>query len=156
MAETKLGCLVSVRLADGRIRRFQNWARSNDNLTFQNKVYRYFNFPVPPLARTIGERAETVSLALPLVGASEYSYFPLREWIADGSLGNALLEFTLFDFETTIYKHHFIVAEILTFVEDGNSTAELRLRQPDDRTAQILTAIYSYRLIGDAPSFSAF
>lgn len=158
MSDIKLGCLVSVRLTDGRTRRFHNWNRdqTKEILTFQNKNYKYFSFPVPPLNRTIGERAESVSLILPLVGASEYGYFPLREWIASGALSNALLEFTIFDFAATIYRHHFTVAEIVTTRSEGQSVAELRLRQPDDRTSIVMTAVYNHKTIGDSPSYSAF
>jgi hypothetical protein len=154
--EIKLGCLVSVVLADGRIRRFQNWDWKQEALAFQGYNYKYFNFPIPPLQRIVGERSETVSLILPLVGASEYGYFPIREWLKMGVLSNAIFQFKIFDFEATVYQHTFVTAEVVTQRTDGQSVAEFRLRQADDKTNVVMTSVYNYKTIGESPSYSAF
>lgn len=147
-------CLATIQLIDGRVRRFQNWQRQP--LYFNARKYVYFNFPLPPLTRSIGERAESVSLILPNVGASEYGYMPLREWAQGSELDNALITFDILDGGNTLYQHSFIVAERVFQSIDNRSTIELRLRQPDDRNATVMTAIYSYSNVGEPPSFSAF
>lgn len=151
---SQLLTLITVRLVDGRVRRFQN--SQAEALTFRLNRYEYFNFTMPALARTIGEKAETVSILLPNVGASEYGYFPLREWVQDGTLDNALIVFEVFDYENTLYQHSLIIAEKVVQQQDRRGIVELRLRQPDDRYAAIMTAVYNYKTIGESPTYSAF
>jgi hypothetical protein len=140
-----------LRLNDGRSRYFQNWDRDRD-LLFNGHAHKYLNFPIPPLKRSIGEDAGTISLTLPNVGSAEFGYLPLREWAQQDFIENALLQFWIFIGDNILATYSFSVAERVF----SQRVIELRLRQPDDGFARALTAVYDYNLIGETPNYSAF
>jgi hypothetical protein len=140
-----------LRLSNGQARYFQNWDDTKA-LIFRGQSYRYLPFPLPPLKRSIGEDATTISLDLPNVGSSEFGYVPLRDWAQQDLIENALIKFEVSDGGNIMQRHSFCVAERIF----NEAKIELRLRQPDDGFVRVMTKVYDWRLIGETPNYSAF
>ena len=144
---------MQIKLLDGTTRYLQNW--QIDPLVYKDKNWNYMPFPIPPFSRKMGEDAQTVQLTIPNLGAREHGYLPIRDWIQNGQISGAFLDFLIFNGSNLIVPHTFVVAEQSIESSRGNSTNEIKLnlRQPDDRRAVILTATYNNGNLGEVPVF---
>ena len=141
-------CLAKIHLSDGTIRRIQNWQYIP--LVWRNKTWNYVDFPIPPLAKKIGEDAQSVILTLPNISSGEHGYLPIRDWIESGNTFGAYLSIYIFNVSEIVTEHVFVVQE-QEFDEDNGQEAQIKLtlRQPDDRWAQIMTRSLSHNEVGE-------
>jgi hypothetical protein len=151
---SKFRCLCEIKLTDGTVRRIQNW--QYDPLIYKTKSWNYAGFVTPPFNKKIGEDAQSIQLTLPNIGSSQHGYLPVRDWVQNGSFSNAYIIFYLFVDDISISKHVFIVAE-RSFDDssvDQESIIKINLRQPDDRTALLLTQKFDHKRFGELPQYS--
>lgn len=119
------------------------------------KQWNYTGFLVPPFSKKIGEDAQSIQMLLPNMGSSKHGYLPIRDWCQNGMLSNAYVIFYLFVDNLSITKHVFIVAE--RYFDDSTieseSSIKINLRQPDDRSALILTQKFDHKRFGELPQY---
>lgn len=141
-------CLVKIHLSDGTIRRIQNWQYAP--LTYRGKLWNYIDFPIPPLAKKIGEDAQSVILSLPNISSGQHGYLPIRDWIESGTMFGAYLTVYVFNAAEIVSEHVFVVQE-QEFDESGGQEDQIKLtlRQPDDRSAQVMTRTLSQNELGE-------
>jgi len=147
-------CLCEIKLADGTVRRIQNWNPAP--IVYYNKNWNYAGFAVPPFTKKIGEDAQSIQIVLPNIGSSEHGYLPIRDWCQNGLFANAYVIFYLFIDDLSVAKHVFVVAE-RSFDDsspESEATIKINLRQPDDRSAIVLTKKFTVKQFGELPQYA--
>jgi hypothetical protein len=146
--KNKYQTLVRLQLLDGTVRLIQNWQPTP--LVWRGNSYNYLDFPTPPLAKKIGEDAQSVILTLPNISVGQHGYLPIRDWIESGAIAGALFICYVFNDTGFITEHVFCVQEQEFDETVASAQIKLTLRQPDDKTVQVMTGVFSSRQIGEA------
>jgi hypothetical protein len=147
--------LLQIRQRNGQAIRMQNW--QYDPLTYQGKLWNYAPFPIPSIARKVGEDTQSISYNVPNISSSQHGAIPLRKMLQDGSLSRARVTFWIFTSESTKpLQLNTVIAERIFDDSQYRGQIQIRLRNPADRNARTLTAVASNDVLGEFTSYSPF
>jgi hypothetical protein len=130
----------------------QNW--QYQPLLWKGQNWNYAPFPIPPLARKVGEDSQSITYTIPNISSSQHGNLPIRDWVQDGSLSRARVTFYVFTSEsTTPMQHNFVVAERIFDENESRGQIQIKLRNPKDRNAIALTKTFTNAELGELANY---